>query len=77
MDDEHENSESEKKGLKPLQVVGSVFAAMFGVQSSKNRKRDFERGRAWVFIAAGILFGVLFVTAIFGIVQLVMSGAGR
>ncbi len=77
METKQENGEEKKPGLTPFQVIGSVFAAMFGVQSSKNRKRDFEQGRAGVFIAAGIIFAVIFVATIFGIVQMVMSSAGR
>ena len=33
------------RSLGPLQVAGSVLAAAFGVQSSKNRERDFKEGR--------------------------------
>ncbi len=36
-----------------LQIVSSVFAAAFGVQSSKNQERDFKHGKARVFIIAG------------------------
>ncbi|MFV8817288.1 DUF2970 domain-containing protein [Haliea sp. E17] len=74
---EQQDETPKKRGLNPLQVVGSVFAAMFGVQSSKNRKRDFEQGRAGTFIAAGIIFGILFVVTIYTVVQLVLSSAGR
>ncbi len=72
-----EQDSQEKESLKPGQVIGSVFAAMFGVQSSKNRERDFKQGRVGVFIASGIIFAVLFVATIYGLVQLVMSSAGR
>jgi hypothetical protein len=65
----------EKKSLKPWQVIASVFAAGLGVQSSRNRERDFNQGRAGVFIAAGIVFTLLFIGVMVTIVQLVLSGA--
>ena len=64
-------------GLNPLQVVRSVLAASLGVQSSKNRERDFKQGRAGVFIAAGVVFTLLFVATVFTVVQLVLKNAGN
>ena len=73
----HENPEKpDEKKLNPLQVVSSVLAAGLGVQSSKNRERDFKQGRFGVFIAAGIIFTLLFMGALFTVVQLVLKGAG-
>lgn len=63
--------------LNPLQVVGSVFAAGLGVQSSKNRERDFKQGRIGVFIAAGIVFTLLFIGVIVLVVQTVIKSAGH
>ena len=62
--------------LNPFQVVLSVLAAGLGVQSSKNRERDFKQGRAGTFIAAGLIFTVLFIGAVYAVVQLVLSGRG-
>lgn len=55
------------------QVLGSTLAAAFGVQSSKNRKRDFTRGSAGQFILMGIGFTVVFVLIMIGVVRLVLS----
>jgi hypothetical protein len=63
-----------KKGLNPLQVISSVFAAGLGVQSSKNRERDFKQGRVGVFIAAGIIFTLAFIGVVVTVVQLVLRG---
>ncbi len=71
-----EQDDREKESLNPLQVVSSIFAAGLGVQSSKNRERDFKQGRAGVFIAAGIVFTLLFIGAVFTVVQLVLKSAG-
>jgi hypothetical protein len=75
---EGKNDQSrEHRGTKPMQVVSSILAAGLGVQSSKNRERDFKQGRAGVFIAAGIVFTLLFIAAVVTIVQLVLRGAGN
>lgn len=62
--------------LNPLQIIGSVLAAGLGVQSSKNRERDFKQGRIGVFIAAGIVFTLLFIGTVMTVVQMVLKGAG-
>ena len=41
---------------KSLQIIQSTLAAAIGVQSKKNRERDFQEGNAGTFIAAGIIF---------------------
>ena len=56
---------------KILRVVQSTLAAAIGVQSKKNRERDFEEGSAGTFIVAGILFTVLFVATIVVVVSAV------
>ncbi len=57
-------------------MLQSVFSAALGVQSGKNRARDFSRGKPSHFIILGVLFTVLFVLVIFGVVQLVLHMAG-
>ncbi len=71
------NKDKDDKSLNPLQVISSVFAAGLGVQSSKNRERDFKQGRAGVFIAAGVIFTLGFIAVMVVIVQLVIKGAGH
>ena len=56
---------------KILRVVQSTLVAAIGVQSKKNRERDFEEGNAGTFIVAGILFTVLFVATIVVVVSAV------
>ncbi len=62
--------------LNPFQVIASVLAAGLGVQSSKNRERDFKQGRAGTFIAAGLIFTLLFIGTVYTVVQVVLSGRG-
>ena len=64
------------KKMQPLEVVSSVLAAGLGVQNSKNRERDFKQGRFGVFVAAGIVFTLLFIGIVVTVVQLVLKGAG-
>ncbi len=54
------------------QVLLSVLAAAFGVQSGKNRQRDFSRGRPLHFVLIGLLATALFVLMLYGTVQLVL-----
>ena len=68
--------DQQDKSLNTLQVVSSVFAAGLGVQSSKNRERDFKQGRFGVFLAAGFIFTLLFIGIVVTTVQLVLKGAG-
>lgn len=61
--------------LTALQVMASTVAAAFGVQSSRNRQRDFTHGKAWHFILAGIVFTVVFVVGMVWVVGLVLDSA--
>ncbi|TQV81286.1 DUF2970 domain-containing protein [Exilibacterium tricleocarpae] len=60
-----------------FQIVLSTIAAAFGVQSDKNRQRDFKHGSVLPYIVAGIIFTVGFVLAVVLVVQVVLSGAGK
>ena len=54
----------------------SVMAAAFGVQSGKNRTRDFSHGKASHFLIMGLLFTLVFALTLYGIVTLVVHLAG-
>jgi len=71
-----DNKSGPNKGLSPLSLIGSLFAGAFGVQTQKNRDRDFKQGKFHHFIIGGIIFAIIFVLAVAGIVKLVMSSAG-
>ncbi|MCJ8202979.1 DUF2970 domain-containing protein [Pseudomonas sp. RGM2987] len=58
------------------QMMHSVLAAAFGVQSGKNRARDFTHGKPSHFVMLGIAFTVIFALTLFGIVKLVVHLAG-
>ena len=68
------NASSENGKMSTKDLLQSVFAAALGVQSSKNRERDFNQGNAGIFIVAGIVFTALFIGGVMMIVQLVLAG---
>ena len=71
----NENNRPETEDLREptlREVTMSVLAAAIGVQSAKNRERDFTRGNPLVFVTAGLIFTVVFVLTLVGIVHLVL-----
>jgi hypothetical protein len=56
-----------------LQMVGSILASFFGVQSAKNRERDFTHGKARAFIAVGILMTIVWYGCISLVVHFVLK----
>ena len=58
------------------QMLHSIMAAAFGVQSGKNRARDFTHGKPSHFVVLGIVFTAVFALTLFGIVKLVLHLAG-
>jgi hypothetical protein len=69
----------EKDDEKPptlLQTVGSVLASFFGVQSRRNRERDFRKGSPETFIIVAIAMTALLVITIVIIVKIVLHNAG-
>lgn len=71
--DERKNDD---KPLTLWEMLQSVLAAALGVQSGKNRSRDFSRGKPSHFIILGLLFTLVFVLVIFAVVKLVLHFAG-
>ena len=58
------------------QVVKSVLWSFLGVQSERNRERDFSRGKPVHFIVVGAVMTLLFILLLWGVVRLVLSAAG-
>ncbi|ABP79894.1 Protein of uncharacterised function (DUF2970) [Streptococcus pneumoniae] len=69
-------NDEQEKNLTLRQMLGSVLAAALGVQSGKNRARDFSHGKPSHFIILGVGFTVLFVLIVLGVVKLVLYLAG-
>ena len=64
---EMENRASLKNTIK------SVAAAFIGVQSNKNREKDFSEGKFSHFVIIGLLAVVLFIISLLSIVSLVIN----
>ena len=64
--------------LKPKvhQIIGSVLAAAFGVQSKENRERDFQHGKPIVFVITGVVFTLIFILSMIAIVSVVLKATG-
>lgn len=50
----------------------SVLQASFGVQNKKNKERDFQKGSVKGFVAAALIFTVIFVLTLVTVVALVL-----
>lgn len=74
MAEEAKDQQKGGPGTKPgfFSIVRSTLAAAIGVQSSKNRERDFAQGSPLPYIAAGIIFTVLFILTVVTVVHLVL-----
>ncbi|MBE1275950.1 DUF2970 domain-containing protein [Enterovibrio baiacu] len=66
-------TDNKKEDVGFIDIVKSVFAAMFGVQSDKNRQRDFKQSSMVPYIVVGVVFVVLFVLGLMAIVSVVIS----
>ncbi|MGE0858171.1 MAG: DUF2970 domain-containing protein [Gammaproteobacteria bacterium] len=58
--------------LSLREVVGSIMAALLGVQSSRNHERDFRRGSARQYIVVGLIATVIFVLVVYAAVKLIL-----
>lgn len=59
-----------------MQVIGSVLAAGFGVQSRRNQERDFGYGSLGTFLIVGLVATAVFGLVVYGVVQLILQSAG-
>lgn len=62
--------------ISTWQVIKSVLAAFFGVQSQAVRERDFTYGRPLPYIIVGVGATILFILTVVTIVRLVLFAAG-
>lgn len=58
-----------------VDVIKSVLASFFGVQSDKNRQRDFQQGSPAQFIIVGLVLTVFFIVGMIFIVKLILASA--
>ena len=72
------NTSADDQDQKPgfIDVIKSTLAAALGVQSNKNRERDFKHGSIKTFAIAGVIFTVVFIAVVITVVKLVLKSAG-
>lgn len=63
---------SDSADLTLIEVMGSVLAAGFGVQSKENKVRDFTRGKPLHFIIAGVVFTLALLVSLVVVVALIV-----
>ena len=68
--------DQDEGSLSFWQVVQSVAAGFFGVQSAENRSRDFTHGKVGHFAIVGLLMTLLLIGVIWGAVELALLYAG-
>lgn len=66
---------SDKKNNGLFTIVGSILAAAIGVQSNKNRERDFETKSIWPYVFGGIVFTVGFIVVLVTIVKFILANS--
>ena len=71
--DNSRNTDMAQPSLTFFQMVGSILASFFGVQSSEKRKRDFTIGKARAFILVGIFMTAVWYGAISLVVHFVLK----
>ncbi|MCG8393229.1 MAG: DUF2970 domain-containing protein [Pseudomonadales bacterium] len=76
MSDQQQAPEQDSKpGL--LQTIQSILAALFGVQSAKNRERDFTKGDAGNYIGVYVVLVIALVIGMVITVNLVLDAAAK
>ncbi len=68
---------SEKSGRGFLGLLQSTVAAIFGIQSDKNRQQDFKQGDASQFIVMGIIASIGLVIVMIVVVNSVIESAAK
>lgn len=67
----------QKQGRGFFALVQSTLAAIFGIQSDKNREQDFKKGDASQFITMGIVAVVAIVVTMIVVVNSVLESAAK
>lgn len=73
---EEEKKQQDEESLALWEVFQGVFAMFIGVQSEKNRERQFKYGKFYQFLIVGIFVTFLFLIHIVLLVRFVLHWAG-
>lgn len=74
---DNENHNKSEGKVSFLSMIQSVFAAIFGIQSDKNRQKDFKKGDASQFIVLGIVAVVAIMVTMAVVVNQVLESAAK
>jgi len=71
----NEPDSTDKQEHKPglFQLILSIMAGAIGVQSDRNRERDFERGDFRRFVIGGVVFTTLLILTLIALVRWIIS----
>lgn len=72
---DHDDDRQQDQRPRLLQILHSIMAALFGVQSGANRERDFKQGKAGDYIGVFVVAVSVLVIVMFLIVGFVISSA--
>ncbi|GAA5524548.1 hypothetical protein Maes01_01105 [Microbulbifer aestuariivivens] len=72
-----EGNQPNERRPRFTQVLLSTLAAAIGVQSDKNRQRDFASGSIKTYVMAGVLFTAVFVLTLLVVVRIVLEKLGQ
>ncbi len=75
MQEQQEQRDQQQDGKKVTawSIFVSALAGLLGVQKKENLERDFQSGKFWHFFIAGGIVTLLFMVAVWGAVQLLLS----
>ncbi|MED5239088.1 MAG: DUF2970 domain-containing protein [Pseudomonadota bacterium] len=77
MSEQHHNPANQDKKPTLIQTISSILAALFGVQSAKNRERDFTKGDAGNYIGVYVLLVLALVIGMVVTVNMVLDAAAK
>ncbi len=58
-----------KNSLNLAKIILSILSSFIGIQSNKNRERDFSSNKPITFIITGILLTFFFILSLYSIVN--------
>jgi len=77
MSEQHHNPANQDKKPTLIQTISSILAALFGVQSAKNRERDFTKGDAGNYIGVYVVLVLALVIGMIVTVNMVLDAAAK
>jgi len=77
MSEQHNTPTDQDKKPTLIQTISSILAALFGVQSSKNRERDFTKGDAGNYIGVYVVLVLALVIGMIVTVNMVLDAAAK